>query len=355
MPDKRSNWTADFNTRFTSLQKNVLGDGNLMRLFFIMIFAFVLMAALSPSMFLTGNNFRSMTYQFPEIGIFSIAVMLAMLLGGIDLSVVGIGNISGILAGFLMIRLTPVIGGWPAVIVGVIVALIIGALCGLLNGILIAKVGIPAMLATLGTMEIFSGMGIFLTSGAAVFGLPDEFAILGTGAILGIPIPLIIFVVVVAIFTIYLQRKKFGLELYLTGINPKAARFTGIDDAMTVIKSHMLGGVLAAVAGIILASRVNSAKADYGSSYTLQAILVSVLGGVAPSGGFGKVTGVVISILTLQFLSSGFNMMRFNNYQKSFIWGAVLVGAMIMNYYGNKMAERKKSRQAQEKTQPKKA
>lgn len=336
-----------------SVAARLTADSNLTRLFFIMIAAFVLMAALKPGLFLTWNNFQSMMFQFPEIGIFSVAVMLAMLLGGIDLSVVGIGNISGILSAFLMIRLAPVMGNVPAVIIGVAAALAIGMLCGAFNGFLIAKLGIPAMLATLGTMEIYSGLGVALTSGAAVFGLPEEFAVIGAGYLLGIPIPLIIFVLVMAVFTIMLQRKKFGLELYLMGTNPKAARFTGIKTDATIIKTHMIGGLLSAIAGVILASRVVSAKASYGSSYTLQCILVAILGGVSPFGGFGKVTGVVMAVLTLQFLSSGFNMMRFDSYFKTFVWGAVLIGAMVMNYYGNKRAERRKSQQAKARLEAK--
>lgn len=347
MPNN-NNWTTSFNDKFRTLIKNTTRDANILRLTVIMVGAFILMAFLSPKLFLTLDNFKSMTYQFPEIGIFSIAVMLAMLLGGIDLSVVGIGNISGILSAYLIIKLAPAIGVWPAILIGIVCALAIGLLCGALNGFLIAKLGIPAMLATLGTMEIFSGLGIILTDGSAVFGIPEEFSIIGTGSILGIPNPLIIFIVVVSIFTIMLQRKKFGLELYLLGTNPKAARFSGIKTTATIIKTHMIGGLLASTAGIILASRVNSAKADYGSSYTLQCILVAILGGVNPAGGFGKVTGVVISILTLQFLSSGFNMLRFDNYRKSFIWGTVLILAMIMNYYGNKRADRLKSKAAAE-------
>lgn len=339
-----SKFVASFNSQFDRLRRSVAGDSNMVRLSFIMVFSFVLMSALKPELFLTGDNFRSMAYQLPEIGIFAIAVMLAMLIGGIDLSVVGIGNISGILSAYVMMKLAPMIGGIGAVVVGILVAMCIGVICGFINGVLIAKVGIPAMLATLGTMEIFSGLGIVLTKGAAVFGLPEEYAYIGTGAITGIPTPIIIFIVVVSIFTIVLQKKKFGLELYLLGTNPKAARFTGIKNSATIIKAHMLGGFLASIAGIILSSRVNSAKADYGSSYTLLCILVSVLGGVNPNGGFGKVTGVVMSILTLQFLSSGFNMLRFDSYQKNFIWGAVLILAMIMNYYGNKRADKRKSK-----------
>lgn len=330
---------------FHGIRSDLLSDGNLVRLSVIMVVSFVLMAALNPSIYLTSKNFLSMAYQFPEIGLFSIGVMIAMLMGGINLSVLGIGNLSAIIAAYTMIALAPAVGNIFAIVIGIVVALIVGLVCGALNGVLIAKIGIPAMLATLGTMEIFSGIGIFLTDGSAVFGLPAEYEIIGARTILGIPIPLVIFIVVVAVCVVILQKKKFGLEVYLLGTNEKAARFTGIDTKKDIIKAHMLGGLLAAIAGVIMSSRTISAKADYGSSYTLQCILVAVLGGVNPSGGFGRVAGVVMAILTLQFLSSGFNILRADSYFKAFIWGAVLVATLIINYYGNKNADRKKMKQ----------
>lgn len=336
--------------------KNLLtNDPQLTRLFFIMVGAFVLMSILVPTKFPTWTNIKSMMFQFPEIGIFALAVSLGMLLGGIDLSVVGIGNLATIVAAFIMIALTPVTGGTVAVIIGCAVALVIGCVAGAFNGLLIAKLGIPAMIATLGTMEIFSGLGVGLTEGAAVFGLPDEYAWIGSGTIIGLPVPLVIFVVVMVIFTIALQRKKFGLELYLVGTNRKAARFSGISTDATIIRTHMVGGLLAAIGGIILSSRVTSAKASYGSSYITQCLLVAILGGINPAGGFGKVPGIIMAILTLQFLSSGFNMMRADSYFKTFIWGAALIAAMILNYYGDKAAEKKKRAEAAAKRAAEKA
>ena len=327
-------------------KKKFAFNPDLVRLFFIMVGTFAIMAILKPNKFLRASNITSMCTQFPEIGIFAIAVMMAMLLGGIDLSVVGVGNLSGIVAAYTVIYLVPIIGTWPAIFVGIIAALLCGVLCGLLNGFLIAKVGIPAMLATLGTMEIFTGLGVAVTKGAAVFGTPDEFTFIGAGSLLGIPGPMIVFIIVVIVFSVILKKKQFGTELYLLGTNPKASRFSGIKNSKVIIKTHVYASTLASVAGIIVASRANSAKASYGSAYTLQCLLVAVLGGVNPSGGFGTVIGIVMAILTLQFLSSGFSILRFDSYFKTFVWGAILIVALIINYYGNKMSDKRKSREA---------
>ena len=326
---------AGFNIR------SVLADTNLVTLFFIMAASFILMSALNPARYLTGRNFQSMAFQFPEIGLMSIAVMIAMLMGGIDLSVVGIANLSTIVGAYAMIAAEPIFGPHAATGIGIVTSLIIGTICGALNGALIAWVGIPAILTTLGTKEIFIGIAVFITGGPAVFGLPAPFAFIGSGTIGFIPVPALIFAVTVAIYQILLQHRKFGLELYLMGTNRKAAKFTGILTEFTIVKAHMLGGFIGSMGGIIMSSRAISAKSDYGTSYIIMSILVAVLGGVNPFGGFGKVMGVVMAILTIQFLASGFNVLRIDAYFRIFIWGALLVAMLLINYYGNKLSEKK--------------
>ena len=146
--------------------KGLTEDSRMVRLFFIMVAAFVIMAVANGSKFLALSNFQSMARTFPEVGILAIAVSLAMLLGGINLSVVGIANLSGIFCCQFIIWAQEKIGMWPAIIIGLVIAMAVGAVCGLLNGFLIAYVGIPAMLATLGTQEIFIGLGVGVTKGA---------------------------------------------------------------------------------------------------------------------------------------------------------------------------------------------
>ena len=329
----------------------VTRDAQMVRLFFIMVAAFVIMSFANGSKFLQVSNFQSMARTFPEVGILAIAVSLAMLLGGINLSVVGIANLSGIFCCQFIIFAQEKIGMWPAIIIGLLIAMAVGAICGLLNGVLIAYVGIPAMLATLSTQEIFIGLGVGVTKGAAVFGTPSEFTFFGGAYIFGvIPMSLIIFVIVVVIFTILLQRKQYGMELYLVGTNPKATRFSGIRNEIVILKTHVYGGILSAIAGIVIASGTNSAKASYGSSYVLRCLIVAILGGINPAGGFGKITGVVMAVLTIQFLSSGFGILRVDSYFQTFVWGAVLVGDMILNYYGDKFAENRKKKQAEKES-----
>lgn len=326
-------------------------DSNLIRLLVILIVVTVLMSLLNPTFF-TGGTFSSMGFSFPEFGIMAIATMLAMLSGGIDLSLVGTANLAGIVSGLIFTKLMPKDAD-PAgyILLAILVAFAVGALAGLFNGFNIAKIGIPPILATLGAQQLFIGLAKGITGGPAVFGFPEAFTNLGVNSIFGvIPIPLLIFAVFVIIFFVALNKTTYGLKLYLMGTNPKASAFAGVNNDKILMKTYMFCGMMAAFSGLIIMARSNSAKADYGMSYTLQVILIAVLGGVNPSGGFGKISGVVLSVLILQFLSTGFTMLQFPSTARGFIWGAVLLIVMIANFLLNTRNEKNMVKQQIEKT-----
>lgn len=342
---------AHLRQRF-DLRNLVHRDDNLLRLIVISVVVFVTMAALNPDRFLTVLNVDSMANQFPELGILSLGVMLAMITGGIDLSVVGIANLSGIFAAFVFTKLMPpdATGGTVAayVALAIAVALATGLVAGAVNSFLVAVVGIPPILATLGTMQLFTGIAIVITQGYAVVGYPDAFLAIGSERIWSLPYTFVIFVACALGVSVLLSRTSLGLSLYVMGTNLKAAVFAGVETRKALFKSYVLTGLLSAIAGVVMISRTNSAKADYGESYVLQAVLVSVLGGVNPAGGFGTVLGVTIAVLSLQFLSSGFNMLRFSNFAKEFTWGMFLLAIMSLNYVQN----RRRPRQAAARVQP---
>ncbi len=299
------------------------------------IIIFVVMAALDPSRFLTLGNFSSMAFQFPEFAILSLAMMLSMMTGGIDLSVVGVSNLAAVIAALLLSTLAGpqavgLVGG-GTIALTIAAALVVGAVCGLLNGIVIGIFGLPPILATLGTGLIFTGLAVAITGGSAVLGFPAAFAFLGNGAIAGVPMPLIVFIVIAAIVWLVLERTALGLRIQMLGTNPLAARFAGIDDLAVTLRTYLLSGIFSASAGLVIMSRANSAKADYGSSYLLLSILICVLGGINPYGGFGRVAGLVLAVLSLQFLSSGLNMLQVSNFAKELIWGGLLLTVMVAN------------------------
>lgn len=317
--------------------RDIIGrDRNLIQLFGIAVVVFILMSALNPGMFLTARNFESMSVQFPEFGMLAIAIMLSMLTGGIDLSVVGIANLSGILAALILSKWVPATGmTWPMMGLAIVVSILTGLLCGALNGFLIGRVEITPILATLGTMQLFTGISIVITKGYAITGYPEAFLFIGNGKLWIFPIPLVIFALFAVVFAFILRSTTFGIKIYMMGTNPTASLFSGVNNVRLILQTYMTTGFLASMAGLVMIARTNSAKADYGESYILQSVLIAVLGGVNPSGGFGAISGIVLAILSLQFLSSGFNMLRFSNFAKEFTWGLFLLFVMVFNYVMN--------------------
>ena len=328
--------------KLTDLRRFINRDNNIVQLLIITALIFLLMSALEPNKFLRYYNFESISFIFPELGIVAIAMTLAMLTGGIDLSVIGIANLAGILAGVFFTRLYPAApdAGTAAelmrVAAGVVLALGVGLIAGTLNGLLIAKVKITPILATLGTGQIFTGFCMVLTGGPAIVGFPAWWGFIGNGKILGIAVPLILFLVVAVLIAVMLTKTPFGLNLFLIGTNPRAAIFAGLRTERMVLYSYMLSGTLAALAGVMLSGRTNAAKSDYGTSYLLQAVLISVLGGTNPAGGKGTVLGVSIAVIALMLLASGFQMMRFSNHLIDFIWGGFLLLVMVINVLRNR-------------------
>lgn len=301
------------------------------RLAVITVVVFVAMSALSPDKFLSLNNMTSMAFQFPEFAILALAMTVTMLTGGIDLSVVGIANLSAIIAAMILTRVTGSGDGVGVLMLALGASLCVGLVAGLLNGVLVALLGLPAILATLGSGLIFTGIAIALTGGSAMMGFPPATAWIGNATVLGIPAPLILFAVLALAVSFLLTRTGFGIKLRMYGTNPLAARFAAINIDAMLIKTYILSGGLAAIAGMVVMSRANSAKADYGSSYLLLAVLIAVLGGVNPYGGYGRVIGVVLAVLSMQFLSSGLNMLGVSNFARELIWGTLLIFVMIVN------------------------
>jgi simple sugar transport system permease protein len=335
-----------------SLARLFAGEGgNIVRLALTVIVIFVLLGIAKPEDFLTLRNMKSMALQASEIGVLAIAITLAMLSGGIDLSVVSTANLAGIIAGLVLGALVPpesaagtVAGGMVSALAA---ALAVGLACGVFNGFLIAVLELPPILATLGTLLIYKGIGTGITRGTTIFGI-DQSQFIGNGELVGIPVPLIILAVVAVVIAIVLNRTRFGLRLYMLGTNPVASRFSGIDNRRVLITTYIVSGVLASVAGIIILGRTNAANVDFGGPYVLMAILVAVLGDVDPYGGSGRVLGVILALVALQFLSTGFNMLLFRssgaNFFKEFAWGGLLLLVLLLNWYSRLREQQRASR-----------
>ena len=315
-------------------------------LFIMMIVLTAVMSVALPDKFLRLLNFQSMFSQIPEFGLLAIAMMIAMITGGIDLSVVSITNLTGVVSALVLTKMiTPEMAGgqmFLTMALAVIAALALSTLCGLLNGIVIAKFGVPPILATLGTQGLFLGIAIAITEGHGISTFPEKFLFIGSGQVGVIPMPFIIFVVVALIIALFLNKTKLGLSMFMVGSNASVSKFAGVNNDDILIKTYMVTGLLAGVSSVIMISRVNSMRPGYGSAYLLQAILVVILGGVDPYGGYGTVLGVVMGIIILQVLQSGFNILTFTPFFKKFIWGFMLLIVMIINFIVAKYQQRAK-------------
>ena len=332
------------------LRSLLRSDTNLTRLLIIFAISFVTMAILKPGIFLTKDYIVSMVYIFPEYGILAFAMMLAMISGGIDLSVVATANLSGILSCLFLINFMP---QNPSAFVSalfliavVVLAMCIGALCGALNGLLIGKLGIPPMLATLGSSDLIMGLSLAITKGSSLTGIPDVLSKVTNTVIFGfIPVTLLVFIACAIVVSFALSKTTFGFRMQMMGSNPTASRFSGVKNSSILMKTYMLGGMLASVSGLLMCGRANSARANFGTSYVMQTIIICVLGGTNPNGGFGRTSGIAIAVLILQVLSSGFNMFPgISNFYRDLIWGVVLILVMAYNHISNKRKEKKMSK-----------
>jgi simple sugar transport system permease protein len=334
---------ADSPDPLSGVQALLRTHANYLQLVALTVAVFVTMSVLSPDKFLSAANFQSMAFQFPELALLSFAMLLAMLSGGIDLSIVAIANLSGICAAMILTQGAAgggVSAGTLPLVLAVVAAIACGAVCGSLNGLLIARLEISPILATLGTMQLLTGLALIITGGHAVYGFPDTFLALGNGSLMGVPNPFLFFMGAAVLIWLLSSRTPLGIQMRLLGTNPAAAVFSGIRVDRVLFRTYLVTGILAAVTGLLMISRTNSAKADYGSSYLLQSILVAVLGGVNPAGGFGNVPGVAVAVLALQFLASGFNMLRFSHFAKEFIWGVFLLLIMVVNQISRRRMNR---------------
>lgn len=310
-------------------------DSYMARLVIVFLLLLIFFAAVRPGPFFAVRTWQSMAVQFPEFGLMSLGVMFTMFTAGIDLSVVAIANVTGICAA-LTLRATltgPATASsmGMAVLIALGVALVVGIVCGLINGILVAILKIPPILATLGTLELFGGVALVLTEGKPVSGLPPAFSTVFTAKVVGL-VPLVVFLVCAAVAGFIVACTSFGRTILMLGTNDTAARFSGLKVNSLLIRTYVLSGVMAAMAGVVMLANYNSAKADYGTSYTLLTVLIVVLGGVNPNGGSGRLSGVLLSILMLQVLSSGLNMFpNISNFYRPLIWGGVLLLVICMN------------------------
>ncbi len=310
---------------------------DLVGLTFVLLAVFLVMWLLNPERFVTSNNLRSMAFQLPEIGLLTLGMMVTMLHGGINLSIVGLANLTGITIALVLHAMVPEGTGadasWLLGLVAVGAGFMASLVVGLLQGILIGYAGVSAILATLGTMTLVNGACVLITHGSTLTGFPSSILVLGNGSLGPLPLPLVLFLICALLVSLLLRRTTFGFSIYMLGTNQEATKFAGINNRRVLLKVYLLSSLLASIAGMVMMGRFNSVKADYGASYLLITVLAAVLGGTSASGGFGKVLGVVLAVIMLQIIASGLNLLGVDPFFAIATWGGILLIVMTLNHF----------------------
>jgi simple sugar transport system permease protein len=280
--------------------------------------------------FLTGANFGSIAFQLPELGLLTLAMLIPLISGGINLAIIYTANISGLALAWVLNTQGGVDAGMGAFVLGSILAIGVGSLAGLVEGLVIAFTGAHPILVSLAMMIFLRGLGEFLTRGGDISGFPAFLGPIGHGMVAGIPVPLIIFGAAALAWHVLLSHTRHGFSVYMIGSNPEAARYSGLNVRRTLVLVYTLSGLMCAIAGVLMLARFNSVRVGHGEALLLVTVLACFLGGVDPFGGFGRVWPVVLALIILQVLSSGLNLMGANQHLSTAIWGLFLIAVMIV-------------------------
>lgn len=311
---------------------------------FFLSICLLMIVSFGTSMF-NATTLASMAFQMSEVAVLAFGMALCMLLGGIDLSIVAIANLSSLVAAFILsgkVFDINAVGEKTVILLAVVSAVAIGIICGCLNGLIISKFSVSPIVATLATMTLYSGLAMGITDGKSIGDYPELFLKFGNGTLGGIPTVFLTAFCVFVLLILTLDRTKLGHEIHYIGENHTAARFAGINNENVIIKVYAISGFLAGISSLIIMARSNSARCGYGDTYLLQVIMIAVLGGISPSGGKGRLYGVFIATFCMQLMQTAFTLWKFSPYSKKLIWGMMLLVIMIINMIQERISKNAK-------------
>ena len=289
-----------------------------------LLFIIILISLTNPNFF-TTNNLLNVARQLSIKGILSLGMLLIILSGEIDLSVGAVLCITGLFAAAAQ-------NAGLNLFYSILFSLGAGALIGFFMGVLVVKRNLPSFIVTLAAMIVLRGYAmIFSKNEPAIAGLYDSFKVVGQGSILGIPIPVIIFIVVTIIFHFLLSSTSFGVKMYATGSNKEAAIFSGIKTDNIKIWVFIIMGLASALAGLILTARLGAADSKMGELYELDAIAAVIVGGTLFSGGVGSVSKLLPGIIILGILPNVLNMFEISPYFQYHARGLIIILAYLLN------------------------
>jgi ribose/xylose/arabinose/galactoside ABC-type transport system permease subunit len=274
--------------------------------------------------FFTLSNFQNLMRNTAPLVIAGCGMTAVMIARGIDLSVGSVLAASTVLAAALAVAGVPTYAAFAC-------GLLFGAAAGFANGMIIAGMGVSAIIVTLGMLNIARGIAYLISPSAILVGLPPDWSDLGTGRLWIFPFPILIAIVVIVAFYLLTLYSKFGKRIYAIGGNEEAARLSGIKVERTLVILYALCGFTAALAGLVLSSRVGSGDPNIGIGFELQVIAAVIIGGVSLSGGEGRILGTVIGAFIIGVLSNGLNLAGVEPFWQYVAQGLVLIAAVIVD------------------------
>lgn len=285
----------------------------------------IFVTILNPN-FLQPTNLLNLLRQVSVNALIAFGMTFVIVTGGIDLSVGSTLALSGVLSAGLIAN------GLPP-LVGIAAGVIVGSLLGFFNGLLITKGKMAPFIATLATMTIYRGLALIYTGGNPITGFGGGFLyqFLGRGYLFGIPFPVIIMFLMFILFYFLLHKMTFGRKTFSVGGNERASFIAGIKTDRVKIWVYTISGFLASLAGLILVSRLNSAQPTAGTSYEMNAIAATVIGGTSLSGGKGRLTGTFVGALIIGTLSNGMNLLGVSSFYQQVVQGIVIIIAVLLD------------------------
>ena len=292
------------------------------RILFVFAGICILLSVLTP-VFLSVNNIINVIRQVSINGILAAGMTMVIISGGIDLSVGSVAAICGAIVAGTQLKL----GLAPAMLLSVAT----GALLGLINGLVITNGKVAPFVATLGMTTVARGLTLIYTGGRPIYNLTDAFRVLGAGYVGPIPVPVLILALVIAVVHFVMSSTVFGREVYALGGNEEAARYSGINVERRRMLVYISMGLLSAVTGIVLTSRLGSADPTAGVGFETDAIAAVVIGGTSMSGGEGSVIGSLIGALIIGVMNNGLNLLNVSPYYQQIFKGLIVVLAVLMD------------------------
>ncbi len=294
----------------------------------IVLFLIIAIMTVASPVFLTPGNLLTVLLQTSYNAILAVGISFTILIGGIDLSIGSVLAFSSAIGALLLTQ------GWPLFAV-LLLILALGTLLGFLNGLLVSYGRLQAFIATLGTMSLWRGLTLVITQARPISirkaPAADAFCFIGSGSVLGVPVPVWIMVLVFLLAYVILRHRRIGRYLYAIGCNEEAALYSGIQTQKVKLFAFSISGLLASLAGIIVTARLSSATPTAGTAYEMDAIAAAVLGGVSMAGGKGNIRGIAVGALIIGILSNALNLLNIGSYYQGVVKGIVILIAVLLD------------------------